>query len=294
MRNVLRIYPIRTTRKKWGIKLFKPHKCGEYCSMNIQRIDSNDLLITTNPSYVDGKCENYNKIEKTMVRLCEINNDENSEEDSICNSDVKVIPDNSFIMTLFYPLSYIFEVVISSDTLNGFTLKDLLRNIKLLYKFIYEEEERTATPQIYEIKKFCLSCGSKDLLKYIKTVPPPENDSCCICYDSFESNIDIAELNCKHNFHNECIGKWFEKSGTCPVCRFNVFECKDCDGSGIIHYQYTGVVIPIEERGINSFRNITNGIFGIYHYDFEDLVIESLSYDRTEKKLNINVLPIPI
>tara|TARA_B110000908_G_scaffold102199_1_gene120443 strand:- start:10850 stop:11122 length:273 start_codon:yes stop_codon:yes gene_type:complete len=33
---------------------------------------------------------------------------------------------------------------------------------------------------------------------------------------------NIYTLLCKHNFHKDCILKWFEKSDTCPNCRRNV------------------------------------------------------------------------
>ena len=34
--------------------------------------------------------------------------------------------------------------------------------------------------------------------------------------------------------------------------------------------------------------NTTNGIFGIYGYDIEDIIIDRLSYNRIEKRLYIN------
>ena len=116
-------------------------------------------------------------------------------------------------------------------------------------------------------------------------------DICSICHDEMNDEKMVEKLSkCKHKFHKNCIKTWLNKAGTCPICRSNVFECKTCDGSGIISYQYTGTVIPMNERGTNMNRNRTNGVFGIHSCDLEDLVLESLKYDRIKKRLDINIV----
>ncbi|CAL4972311.1 unnamed protein product [Urochloa decumbens] len=46
--------------------------------------------------------------------------------------------------------------------------------------------------------------------------------SCSIC---FEEAAEATRLpGCGHGFHSECIGKWFQKASTCPVCRRDKFE----------------------------------------------------------------------
>jgi len=47
---------------------------------------------------------------------------------------------------------------------------------------------------------------------------------CVICQQEFADDPEkpIATLKCKcgdHNFHEECINRWFERSNTCPFCR---------------------------------------------------------------------------
>jgi hypothetical protein len=42
--------------------------------------------------------------------------------------------------------------------------------------------------------------------------------SCSICLGSIMTN-DLQYLPCAHVFHRNCIGKWFQRSMTCPVCR---------------------------------------------------------------------------
>jgi hypothetical protein len=65
--------------------------------------------------------------------------------------------------------------------------------------------------------------------------------------------------------------------------------CNKCEGRGLIYYQFTGVVIPLENRGTMLNRNCTNGIFGIYGYDLDDLLLNDMYYDRVKKKLFINI-----
>jgi len=286
-----KIYPVRTSRNNWQIKLYSYHICDNNCDL-IMTIDNNDpeqLVITHNPTYINGKCEFSDKVVKTRVRIS--NFDKNNPlgiYGALYNSNEKVIPDESFIISIFYPLSTMFEIMISSN--NGFTLSELIYSIKVLYEYIYKEEERTSTPQIYNLKRSCSSCGLNDLSKYVDEIKDNKIDEeCAICYSDFIEDKDAYKLKCKHVFHNSCINQWIKNSKTCPICRYNIFMCNKCEGKGVIYYQFIGVVIPLEERGSILNRNCTNGIFGIYGYDIEDLLLSDMYYDRIKKRLFINI-----
>jgi len=290
--NILRTYPTRTSRNKWEIKLLSQHKCDESCNIRFEN-DINfpeQILVTNNPEFIDNKCEIYNKIEKTFIRFAyfNCNTSQLNDNEILYGGDIIVIPDKVFTLTVDFPLSYFFEIIVRTNN-NGFTLKQLISYIKTLYEYIYNEEERTSTPHIYNLKKFCASCGNKDFHKYIENIDK-NNGECSICFNNYEDDNNIGKLKCGHIFHNSCIKKWFVTSGTCPICRSNVFECENCDGNGIIYYQFTGTIIPIEQRGISSYRNQTNGIFGIYDHDIEDLILDKMVYDRKKKKLYINII----
>ncbi|KAF8694305.1 hypothetical protein HU200_038446 [Digitaria exilis] len=41
--------------------------------------------------------------------------------------------------------------------------------------------------------------------------------SCVICFEEMEATAWLP--GCTHGFHGGCIGMWFEKGSTCPVCR---------------------------------------------------------------------------
>jgi len=337
-KKITRVYPVRTTRDRWKIPLFCYHNCNESCNIIIINDTSFEYKISENPDYKNGMCSKNNLLEKTYVRIADFDiNNPKGNKGPLYESESKVISDNSFKVFIYYPLSSVFEVVLETPSNNGFTLKELLYSIKNLYEYIYREEERTATPQIYNLKKLCTTCGNENLSKYIKYIRELEEyknltnykslDDCCICCSGYiekrkfeemkvenkemkenrivkassglslssivsERTIEYSKpvsLKCGHIFHNSCIKEWLKKSGTCPICRATIFECNNCDGSGVIYYNFTGVVIPLEDRGNILNRNQTYGIFGIHSYDIEDLVIENLFYDNKKKQLYIDI-----
>jgi hypothetical protein len=285
---MLRIYPIRTTKNQWNIYFYCKHKCATKCEYIVMSNDSTELVLEKNPDFRDGFCSKNLNIEKSHVRISSFDKD-NPEccDGLLINSDEEVISDSSFTVSLYYPFSFIFDIFISSS--EGFTLKELINAIKVLYKFIYDEEERTATPQTFSLKKVCSSCGIKKLSDYVENQTNNSNEEdCAICYETLKDS-DVIKLKCDHIFHKDCIEKWIEKSGTCPLCRYNIFLCTSCSGKGIVYYQYSGVVVPLEQRGSILNRNRSNGLFGIHSYDFEDLVLKSMHYDNKNKKLFVEI-----
>ncbi len=51
------------------------------------------------------------------------------------------------------------------------------------------------------------------LLKATRHIP----EECSICMDTMRGTI--AETECQHRFHIECLDRWLESHNTCPVCR---------------------------------------------------------------------------
>jgi len=286
---MLRIYPIRTTKNRWNIYFYCKHKCTTNCEYIVMSSDSTELILEKNPEFKNGVCSKNLNIEKSHIRISSFDKDNpQAYNGALINSDEEVISDNSFTVSLYYPFSSIFEIFITSS--EGFTLKELINAIKVLYKYIYDEEERTATPQTFSLKKVCSSCGIKNLADYVDEhdVNDSTEEDCSICYESSKDS-EIVKLKCEHIFHKKCIEKWVEKAGTCPLCRYNIFLCNSCSGKGIVYYQYSGIVIPLEQRGSTLNRNRSNGFFGIHSYDFEDLILKSMHYDNKNKKLFVEI-----
>ena len=76
MSKILRMYPIRTTRRKWDIKLYRYHNCTEYCGIKVVNDYEypEQLLIIDNPNYKNNKCEiesfdSYN-VASCIKRFC--------------------------------------------------------------------------------------------------------------------------------------------------------------------------------------------------------------------------------
>ena len=45
------------------------------------------------------------------------------------------------------------------------------------------------------------------------------NETCPICIEEVGTG---AQLKCGHMFHEVCIGTWFMKKTTCPMCRYDI------------------------------------------------------------------------
>lgn len=262
---MIRNYLIRTTKKHWIIQFHCIHSC--VMSQCVKPCKFNTKIIST--------AIKINSFDKNTM---------NCSAGQIINANEIVIPDRFFEVIIFFPLSTVFNVSFHGP--EAFTRKNLLHSVKILYNYIYQEEERTATVQEFKLKKICSSCHLTKLDDFIK-----ENDNisneCSICYDT--SVIDkFVILDCSHTFHENCIKTWSATSATCPICRYNIFMCNKCNGSGIIYYGFTGISIPANQRN-NSLRNHSDGIFGIHSYDFDDLYIDEMIYNNIDKKLYLNV-----
>jgi hypothetical protein len=51
-----------------------------------------------------------------------------------------------------------------------------------------------------------------------------EDLECSVCLKNFEIKDTICITKCNHNYHKECISKWFELNNTCPLCRKHIMS----------------------------------------------------------------------
>ena len=252
-------YPIRFTSKGWFINFFADSSRG-YIHLSSFK-PYNPRCITKNQ------------------RIFYLKKLENSDEIVIPDQEVKVIVD--------FPVSHKAEATISSKNPRGFLLKDLLHHVKKIYKYIYREEERTATSYVYTLSKFCENCIYSIFRNtHIKRCEPVPEESCAICLEPF-GDRECSSIECNHKFHKDCIYDWLKYSQNCPLCRQNFLSCDACNGTRIVYYSYEGKVIPIDQRGFLGSRNVTNGTFGISNYDFQDLILKSMYYNRESRCVNL-------
>ena len=297
-----RIYPLRLTKKKWRIPINILHKCSKTLCSTIVMFENGKFVIRENPQFIDCKCPYFNKIEQGSIPLhCFSIDDPRGIRGDLYNPDEIVIPDQKIRLDIDYPLINPVQVVVDFGH-PQITKKEVLYVISNLYKYIYDEEERTSPSVEYLISRKCDSCVDKKNSDYTVTFTPLSQDKkleCPICYGDY-SEKSASRLPCGHIFHRDCIVKWLDgdendtssDNNSCPMCRHGVLNCEDCEGKRVKYEKHESVVIPLEHRGMMNSRNPTFGSFGIYGHDLEDLNIGSLFYDRKARQLYIGICAI--
>ncbi|KAG8100188.1 hypothetical protein GUJ93_ZPchr0013g37604 [Zizania palustris] len=50
------------------------------------------------------------------------------------------------------------------------------------------------------------------------------DDRCVICFEDYKEGEDITVMPCssRHRFHDACLSTWFERSRSCPLCRYEL------------------------------------------------------------------------
>ena len=69
----------------------------------------------------------------------------------------------------------------------------------------------------------------ENILLMFETKNYNNEDDCSICYSFLHSDLQqeqdkIIKFPCTHEFHSSCLCTWIEKSFTCPLCRYNLFQ----------------------------------------------------------------------
>jgi hypothetical protein len=285
-----RIYPLRTSANKWKIKLYSKHICNDECKLAYIEEDFGDnssiMFIVDNPDYKNGKCSYSFTLNPSVIKLStfDLSNPNTIDGELLFENNI-VIPDKKIYLNISFPLKDSKKISIESKNPLGFSLANIINTIKNVYKWIYDEEENTCSEKKYTLLSpcECLVVDGKNKFQHCRnSIESIEYENCPIC---FENNVNCS-TNCNHKYHSECIDKWIlQGNNKCPICREMLFKCNICSGKEIIYVEYTGKVVPKEMRGMMLGRNRTDGIFGIYGHDFEDLFLEYMVYDNVTKTL---------
>jgi hypothetical protein len=278
------MYPMRLTRNIWNIPLYAVHECSEQCEQ--------EPGITHEGHGGAVGCPFRNKILKTEIHINSFNkNEPRGLHGKLQKHNEIVIPDKEIDMIVSFPLhNYVNMHIISSK--ENFSLSEILHGVKISYLQIYLHEEITASPRTFILDTNCFACNMNIVKNSVnQSEKPYEENVCSICCENFENTESGCVLSCDHCFHKECLHQWIDcNKRTCPNCRDLIFKCGSCGGDGLIQYEYDAVVLPYELRSRDfPFRNCTNGIYGIYFYDLEELFLQKMVYDRINKKLYITV-----
>jgi hypothetical protein len=290
-----RIYPLRTSSSIWKIKLYSKHICNDMCKFAYIKDylpdNSTIMFIIDNPEYKDGKCPYSMKLNPSSIQINNFDkNDPYTIDGELLFYNNIVIPDKQIYLNITFPLKEPKNILISSDNDLGFSLSSLLFKIRNVYRWIYQEEENTCSIRTFKIVEQC-NCSieqEKHILESLRDSNNQDNnqDKCPICLEEMKTK---KQTLCNHLFHKECIEEWIKNNkNTCPLCRKNLFQCVNNCKNGLIYKQYTGKVIPKNMRGILS-RNTTDGVFGIYGYDIDDLFIDEMVYNSSTKVLQFKI-----
>ncbi|KAK9873623.1 hypothetical protein WA026_023408 [Henosepilachna vigintioctopunctata] len=107
----------------------------------------------------------------------------------------------------------------ASDDFSSFTQDDL------------SSEDSTETDNYQELLRLAkilakprglIDIGLLYSYQFEKDKHQSDQMSCVVCMCEFEDSQLLRVLPCFHEYHAECIDKWFMSHTTCPICRENV------------------------------------------------------------------------
>jgi Ring finger domain len=280
-----RIYPLRTSSLQWKITLYSKHQCSDTCKLSYVTHDD-VMIIIDNPDYnqVDKKCSYHNTINPSIVQISEFDKSRPRTMDGELLYDLQiVIPDTEIYINIDFPVTHSKKIKVVSSNPLGFSLSNLIQSVKDAYEMVYSYEEQTATECQFLIEQRCLCNTETPLYR-----PVQITETCPICLDQ-DNHKPLGQTLCDHVFHTECLDTWASNGKeTCPLCRKALRNCETCNGTKLKKTYYNGKVLPKELRG-SSCRNHTDGIFGIYGYDIDQLYIEDMVYNRVTKTLTLQL-----
>jgi hypothetical protein len=90
------------------------------------------------------------------------------------------------------------------------SINDIEETYEELQEYTTENNVKVVVPE-EDIKKLKQKLYEKETCK---------NENCAICLEDFKEFERVKILECKHNFHPDCIDPWLKKySNKCPLCR---------------------------------------------------------------------------
>ncbi|KAF8399486.1 hypothetical protein HHK36_015352 [Tetracentron sinense] len=66
------------------------------------------------------------------------------------------------------------------------------------------------------------SKASIEAMPKVEITEEEGDGDCAICLEDWEIGGEARVMPCKHRYHTNCIEKWLEIHGSCPVCRFKM------------------------------------------------------------------------
>ena len=284
-------YPLRLNRSYWKIPLYCYHECDDSCIYNLQLTideESGEFNLSTfqNPHYVDGKCNLWRSAIPTRINISSFDMTyPTGHMGELYKPEMVVIPDNEFSMNITFPLESGIDITVKAA--KSTTLRELLWMIKNIYTFVYTRELDTSTPTDISIERECRCRTDGISLRYKPLGFVPE-ESCSVCYNEITEDEYVPDLDCNHTFHKDCILQWMStgEGKGCPLCRRVLQNCSECNNTYTVVSIERHIEVPQTEYGL---RNTTNGVFGIHSHYLNELYVDNMIYNRSQKRLQLNV-----
>ncbi|CAN8259309.1 unnamed protein product [Cochlearia groenlandica] len=127
-----------------------------------------------------------------------------------------------------FPLEY--AGLGEGDFYNAVNYGDLHQDMRLDIDDMSYEELLSLSDQIGNVRTGLSEEDVEDFLKRrtslstrinLEEAPSTdlETNSCTICQESYKNQDKIATLDCKHEYHAECLKKWLVIKNICPICK---------------------------------------------------------------------------
>ena len=84
-------------------------------------------------------------------------------------------------------------------------------------------EAQDVLERVHGVRTVARQCWNAEGAAYGVPASPEDvaesGDCCAICQERYDRPV---RLGCRHVFCEECVGEWFERERTCPLCRATV------------------------------------------------------------------------
>ena len=90
--------------------------------------------------------------------------------------------------------------------------------INMVYGTYNELSDELDPTEYYDYDDFPRTPVSRSWFESLPLVRDHDDSTCVVCMCSLEGTPSVR-LPCGHCFHRDCIGHWFRRRSTCPVCR---------------------------------------------------------------------------
>ncbi|CAF0989933.1 unnamed protein product, partial [Didymodactylos carnosus] len=90
------------------------------------------------------------------------------------------------------------------------------------YETLLELDEQTDANK-HKLNEYEINQIPTGTFKNVNNFTTEEN-TCSICFDTFEENQILHYYRCTHKFHKECSARWLLENNVCPICRVPPIE----------------------------------------------------------------------